>query len=77
VANADTSLWIPETDPEPISAGIVGVGNDGRTTWALQQGSATGTFTDQDNGPPIGTGESGIVEVGHSESLIFDFSNTC
>ncbi|KAF8580712.1 hypothetical protein K439DRAFT_1662643 [Ramaria rubella] len=45
--NADTSLWIPGVDGEqPLSAGLLGVGTDRRTTWQLQQGSPTGTFTD-------------------------------
>ncbi|KAF8589203.1 hypothetical protein K439DRAFT_1405270 [Ramaria rubella] len=46
---ADVSLYIPGADVQPISAGLLGVGSDGQTTWQLQQGSATGTFTDPDD----------------------------
>lgn len=42
---AQTSLYIPGFDPQPISANVVGVGSDGRTTWALQKGQADATDT--------------------------------
>jgi len=42
---AQTSLFIPGFDPQPISADILGV-ESGRTTWALHKGAVTGTFDD-------------------------------
>ncbi|KAF5330577.1 hypothetical protein D9619_005273 [Psilocybe cf. subviscida] len=42
---AQTSLYIPGFDPQPIAASVVGVGSDGRTTWALQKGQADTTDT--------------------------------
>ncbi|CAA7270958.1 unnamed protein product [Cyclocybe aegerita] len=33
-----TSLYVPGFDPQPMSASVVGVGVDGRTTWALRKG---------------------------------------
>ncbi|KAG6915329.1 hypothetical protein DXG01_012101, partial [Tephrocybe rancida] len=39
-----TSLYIPGFDPQPVSADILGVDGQGRTTWALHQGALTGTF---------------------------------
>ncbi|KAG5718968.1 hypothetical protein E4T56_gene103, partial [Termitomyces sp. T112] len=43
-AVAQTSLYIPGFDPQPISADILGVDAQGRTTWALHQGALTDTF---------------------------------
>lgn len=51
---AQTSLYIPGFDPQPISADIMGVDSEGRTTWALHKGAATGT-TD-DGSDFVGTG---------------------
>ncbi|RDB22195.1 hypothetical protein Hypma_010690 [Hypsizygus marmoreus] len=45
-AFAQTSLYIPGFDPQPISADNLGVDAQGRTTWALHQGALTGTFDD-------------------------------
>ncbi|KAJ3922344.1 hypothetical protein F5877DRAFT_64180 [Lentinula edodes] len=46
-----TSLYIPGFDPQPISANIVGVDSNGRTTWDLLPGSVT----DDSEGGFIGT----------------------
>ena len=40
---AQTALFVPGFDPQPISADVVGVGADGRTTYLLHPGAATGT----------------------------------
>ncbi|KAF5369179.1 hypothetical protein D9615_009987 [Tricholomella constricta] len=40
-AQMTTSLYIPGFEPQPVSADILGVGGDGRTTWVLRQGKAT------------------------------------
>lgn len=45
-ASAQTSLFIPGFDPQPISAAIIGVGSDGRTTWQLQPGVTSGSLED-------------------------------
>jgi len=42
------SLYIPGFDPQPISAIELGAGSDGRTTWLIEPGSPTGTFTAPD-----------------------------
>ncbi|KAF8077599.1 hypothetical protein FPV67DRAFT_1662415 [Lyophyllum atratum] len=40
-ALAQTSLYIPGLDPQPLIADILGVDGQGRTTWALHQGALT------------------------------------
>ncbi|KAH6908322.1 hypothetical protein BKA70DRAFT_266810 [Coprinopsis sp. MPI-PUGE-AT-0042] len=42
---AQTSLYIPGFDPQPVSAKVAGVDSDGRTTWLLNKGSPTAGFT--------------------------------
>jgi len=44
-SRGQTSLYIPGMDPQPVSVNEVGVGSDGRTTWQILPGKATGTFT--------------------------------
>jgi len=44
--SAQTSLFIPGFDPQPISAKELGAGSDGRTTWELIPGVTSGTFDD-------------------------------
>jgi len=46
VVSAQTSLYIPGFDPQPVSASEVGVGADGRTTWELAPGVTSGTYED-------------------------------
>ncbi|KAI8989817.1 hypothetical protein BD414DRAFT_485265 [Trametes punicea] len=48
-AAAQTSLYIPGFDPQPITADIEGVDAQGRTTWRIGPGVTSGTF-DQDAG---------------------------
>ena len=43
---AQTSLFIPGFDAQPVSANIIGVGSDGRTTWELKPGVTSGSFDD-------------------------------
>jgi len=69
VVKADTSLYIPDADPQPISAGLIGVGSDGRTTWEIQQGSATGTFTDPGDDGFLGGATATLVE-GPSDAVM-------
>ena len=42
VAIANTSLYIPGYDEEPVSVTVIGVGPDGRTTWRIQPATPTG-----------------------------------
>jgi hypothetical protein len=42
---AETSLYLPDFDPQPISADVLGVGPDGETTYLIQAGQPTGTFS--------------------------------
>ncbi|KAJ3478103.1 hypothetical protein NLI96_g9988 [Meripilus lineatus] len=42
--HAQTSLYIPGFDPQPVSASQLGIGADGRTTWELKPGVTSGTF---------------------------------
>jgi hypothetical protein len=44
-AQRSTSLYIPGFDPQPVSADVIGVGSDGRTTWALHKGKTDPTDT--------------------------------
>ncbi|VDC01564.1 unnamed protein product [Peniophora sp. CBMAI 1063] len=46
VALADVSLVVPGFDEQPLSVTELGVGADGRTTWALMPGVATNTDED-------------------------------
>ncbi|KAF9793246.1 hypothetical protein BJ322DRAFT_114057 [Thelephora terrestris] len=42
---ADTSLYIPGYEDEPVSVTVLGVGSDGRTTWRIEPGTPTGTVS--------------------------------
>jgi hypothetical protein len=44
--SADTSLFIPGFDPQPLSVGDLGTDGQGRTTWEIVPGSLTGTFSE-------------------------------
>lgn len=43
--SSTSDLYIPGFDPQPISADMIGVGSDGRTTWALHKGNPHPTDT--------------------------------
>ncbi|KZT27903.1 hypothetical protein NEOLEDRAFT_1130398 [Neolentinus lepideus HHB14362 ss-1] len=47
---AQTSLYIPGFDDQPLSASLIGVGSDDRTTWAIMSGAVTGTVDDAFDG---------------------------
>lgn len=51
--HANTSLFIPGFDPQPLSVGDLGTDGQGRTTWEIVPGSVSGTF---DEAAFIGTG---------------------
>ncbi|KAF8077602.1 hypothetical protein FPV67DRAFT_1684135 [Lyophyllum atratum] len=63
-----TSLYIPGFEPQPVSADILGVGQDGRTTWVLHQGEATAHASDQ-SGSFFGTAT--LVEGPSDASLTY------
>ena len=46
VVRADTSLFVPGFDPQPLSVGDLGTDAQGRTTWEIVPGSLTGTFSE-------------------------------
>ncbi|PFH51717.1 hypothetical protein AMATHDRAFT_2818 [Amanita thiersii Skay4041] len=46
-SRAQTSLYIPGFNPQPVSGDILGVGPGDRTTWALHEGRPTGTESAQ------------------------------
>lgn len=41
--SADTSLFIPGFDPQPLSVENLGTDGQGRTTWEIVPGTPTGT----------------------------------
>ncbi|KAI0752158.1 hypothetical protein C8Q74DRAFT_1373938 [Fomes fomentarius] len=43
------SLYIPGAKPDVISANVLGTDDNGHTTWRLQPGVPSGTFTDADS----------------------------
>jgi hypothetical protein len=43
VVIAETSLYIPGFDEQPVSVDVIGVGPDGRTTWEIVPSKPTGT----------------------------------
>lgn len=43
---AQTTLYIPGFDPQPITADVLGVGADGQTTWLLGPGVSSGALDD-------------------------------
>lgn len=45
VVIADTSLYIPMFEEEPVSVTVLGVGPDGRTTWRIEPSEPTGTVS--------------------------------
>jgi hypothetical protein len=51
--SADTSLFIPGFDPQPLSVENLGTDGQGRTTWEILPGIPTGTFEEV---PFVGTG---------------------
>ncbi|KAG6873783.1 hypothetical protein C0995_011008 [Termitomyces sp. Mi166 len=65
-AVAQTSLYIPGFDPQPISADILGVDGQGRTTWALHQGVLTDTLDD-----PSFPGTATLVEGANDVSFTY------
>ncbi|KAF8258502.1 hypothetical protein EI94DRAFT_1621782 [Lactarius quietus] len=67
VVRADTSLFVPGFDPQPLSAGDLGTDGQGRTTWELVPGSLTGTFTE-----PVFIGTATLVEGPSDAHLVYE-----
>jgi len=44
--SADTTLYIPGADEQPLSVQQLGIDGNGRTSWVIGPGTPTGTFTD-------------------------------
>jgi len=68
-ALAQTSLYIPGFDPQPISADILGVDSQGRTSWALHPGTQTDTAED-----PGFVGTATLVEGPTDVSFTYAYS---
>lgn len=65
---AQTTLYIPGADPQPITASVLGVGSGGETTWLLGPGVSSGTLDDV--GIP---GPATLIEGPNTAKFIFDF----
>ena len=44
--SAETTLYIPGTDEQPLSVQQIGTDSHGRTSWVIGPGTPTGTFTE-------------------------------
>jgi len=66
---ADTELYIPGFDPQPLSAANVGEDGQGRTTWELVPGALTGTWEE-----PAFVGTATLVEGPNDAHLSFENS---
>jgi hypothetical protein len=53
IAQESTLLYIPGFDPQALSADVIGVGSDGRTTYVLQAPAVQPTGTLFDNSDPF------------------------
>ncbi|KAJ7766689.1 hypothetical protein B0H16DRAFT_1522228 [Mycena metata] len=71
-ADSETSVIVPFADPQPISADILGVDGQGRTTWQLHQGAFTGTWTDPQGSFP---GTATLVEGADYASYTYSVSD--
>ncbi|CDO73653.1 hypothetical protein BN946_scf185014.g123 [Trametes cinnabarina] len=67
---AQTSLYIPGFDPQPITADVEGVDAQGRTTWRLGPGVTSGTYED-----PAGI-EGSATLVADATEAHFIWANT-
>jgi hypothetical protein len=65
--SADTSLFIPGFDPQPLSVGDLGTDGQGRTTWEIVPGSLTGTFSE-----PAFIGTATLVEGPNDAHLVYN-----
>ena len=65
VCLANISLIVPDFNPEPLSAEVVGVGADGETTYLLYPGQPTGTWISQP-AAFIGTGSCSVIVTFHN-----------
>ncbi|KAI0807815.1 hypothetical protein C8Q74DRAFT_1229450 [Fomes fomentarius] len=63
VAAAETTLYIPGFDPQPITADVEGVDAQGRTTYRLGAGVTSGTYED-----PAGLVNSATLVLGPSDA---------
>jgi len=66
VCYAQTSLYLPGFDPQPLSVNVIGVGGDGETTYQVVPGEPTGTWVGQE---PAFYGTATLVE-GPDNALI-------
>ncbi|KAJ7029338.1 hypothetical protein C8F04DRAFT_1265002 [Mycena alexandri] len=71
-ADSETSVIVPFADPQPISADILGVDGQGRTTWQLRQGAFTGTWSDPQGSFP---GTATLIEGADYASYTYAVSD--
>lgn len=64
---AQTSLYIPGFDPQPVTANVLGVGADGLTTWLIAPGVTSGSFDDYGF-----YGPATLVEGASQANVIYD-----
>ncbi|KAK7038191.1 hypothetical protein R3P38DRAFT_2904913 [Favolaschia claudopus] len=70
---AETSVYVPFIDAQPISADIIGIDEAlGRTTYALHQGAKTGTWADQQDNMP---GTATLIEGSDFASLAYNVAD--
>lgn len=73
IGRASISLYIPGFDPQPVSADVVGVDGNGRTTWVLHRGSVDATDT-RSYDAFGGSGESVVFVLSAAAICSFFFS---
>ncbi|EJT99442.1 hypothetical protein DACRYDRAFT_90507 [Dacryopinax primogenitus] len=74
---AQLSLYIPDTDPQPLSAIELGVGENGRTTWEILPGEPTGTWVRQADGFPTLTLVEGAQDAILTGAPDLSFAVSC
>lgn len=68
------SLYIPGAKPDAISADVLGTDDSGHTTWRLQPGVPSGTFTDADRAAFTGASNSFFDDIRPTEAYAVAFS---
>ena len=75
--DAAVSLFIPDSDPYPLTAVNLGVDSQGRTTWRLAQGVNSGSLTTDTGSPTNGFELADPSFTGSSSVLIRSPKHEC